>query len=987
MLGPGAFSTILKKLVSNIHRTNVGTLDALLIRMAGSFSGDLGLPPEWSIGDEPTAARIEAEALQRVLSRAGPSETAELVRMTMRGESGRGVHQRLLAQLLEIRDLVLLRDIPDSDELWTPPRPASFGNEAQAIAWNEVTEAMQDLSLPVGASGKPDGNFRKAMERGIQHLEAREWEKFCTAGLGSKILEGQEVFHNKPIPPDIQAVVRRALSGVAGEVLGELSAQGRALRALTSAFHEELDGLKQQEGSYRFSDIPLLLASADPLGTRQDLWYRLDQKAHHLLLDEFQDTSRAQWEAIEPLAQEILSGHAEERSALFVADPKQSIYGWRGAEPDMARRIGRHYGLRESTLDKSYRSSVHILETVNQVFGSLSENPVFGLRDDASEAAEHWSRGFKRHIAARDLDGYVCLEAGPSKPASARSDRPEFMAWAALRIAELHEAAPGATLGVLVRRNAAVSRIIGTLRGMGVDVSEEGAGTVADSPSVAAFLAALRLADHPGDRLARYHVATCPLGMVVGITDPEDSIQARTVALGIRRDLLEKGYPSVLESWVRGIFRHVRVGTRERGRLSQLLELAYRWEGRAGLRPTDFVRWIESESVEAPTGAMLRVMTVHQAKGLEFDVVVLPELHLDLTKGRGLHQAVLPLRDPESGRIRRVFPSLPKGLRPLFPEMEEAGRQDLRAELHDALGVAYVAMTRARHALHLLVESDQADGKSSRGFTFAGLVLGGLGLFGQPITKGDVLYKMGNSAWASGDGRFLRKPKRRPSEGSDLLVETGPPASPRPRNRLRPQKSPSALSHEDLPSLGHLLSGRGREGRRIGSIVHEWLETLIWVEDWHPDPDDILRMARRVAPDLTPRVSRALFRDLSDWLEAPALRNQLSASAYPKGSEVLTEVPFAMNWEGSLYQGRVDRIVLWKEGQRISGAEVLDYKTDPLDSSDSKAAAESCERYRPQLNIYRRAVSARFGVPVDLVAGTLLVLRAGSVQRLHSGAS
>jgi ATP-dependent helicase/nuclease subunit A len=71
------FPNLLRSLIRDLHRVNVGTLDSLFIRIARSFSGDLGMPPDWTISDEPTALRLESEALQRILSGANRRETGE----------------------------------------------------------------------------------------------------------------------------------------------------------------------------------------------------------------------------------------------------------------------------------------------------------------------------------------------------------------------------------------------------------------------------------------------------------------------------------------------------------------------------------------------------------------------------------------------------------------------------------------------------------------------------------------------------------------------------------------------------------------------------------------------------------------------------------------------------------------------------------------------------------------------------------------------
>ena len=96
-----------------------------------------------------------------------------------------------------------------------------------------------------------------------------------------------------------------------------------------------------------------------------------------------------------------------------------------------------------------------------------------------------------------------------------------------------------------------------------------------------------------------------------------------------------------------------------------------------------------SESVEDPSSAPVKVMTVHRSKGLEFDIVVLPELYSSLApKGKN---PIVPVRAPD-GRVMAVYPSVSKGIRAFFTEIV-AAEDDLRAaELRDALGVLYVAL-------------------------------------------------------------------------------------------------------------------------------------------------------------------------------------------------------------------------------------------------------------------------------------------------------
>src|SRR5690606_37602631 len=143
---------------------------------------------------------------------------------------------------------------------------------------------------------------------------------------------------------------------------------------------------------------------------------------------------------------------------------------------------------------------------------------------------------------------------------------------------------------------------------------------------------------------------------------------------------------------------------RERRRLRQLVELAYRHDARSTLRPVDFVRLAELERVEDPLRSRLRVMTVHQAKGLEFDAVVLPEL--DAPMFRQGRWTALPVRAGAVGRVVGVFPYLKREIRYLFPEVEEAYDEAVVAALRDGLSGFYVALTRARFATYAIVAED-----------------------------------------------------------------------------------------------------------------------------------------------------------------------------------------------------------------------------------------------------------------------------------------
>ena len=99
--------------------------------------------------------------------------------------------------------------------------------------------------------------------------------------------------------------------------------------------------------------------------------------------------------------------------------------------------------------------------------------------------------------------------------------------------------------------------MLDALRRLGVEASGEGTGAVADDPAVAAVIAALVLADHPGDTIAAFHVAGSPLGPVIGLRTREPA-ESLAVSRRLRQDLVERGAAVVLAEWARALRRRGR---------------------------------------------------------------------------------------------------------------------------------------------------------------------------------------------------------------------------------------------------------------------------------------------------------------------------------------------------------------------------------------------------------------------------------------------
>lgn len=1002
---------LLARLLSELHQLNVGTLDAFFVRLAQSFFQELGLSPGWTIADEPTEKRLRTEAVQDALSGADRAEMVELLRMLTRGDADRRVHTAILKHVDTLLSIHRQLD-PRAVDPWSPGFGVTErlpGHEIEAKS-TELAARLSQFDIPTTKTGNPRKAWEKARDRAFPAIAARDWETALKGGVGAKVVQGEDQFDGEHIPPEFVDLFHEVRSlariDLAHEFRRESQAMGRLAELLATAFAES----QRRIGAYRFEDITYLLGGPDPTGSREDLHYRLDQRVRHLLLDEFQDTSLEQWRALEPLAHELLSGHLDERAGVIVADTKQSVYGWRGARPELVRQVSEQHGLTEKTMEHSWRSSQVVLDFVADVFRDCPNNPVISSMGVGQRVAADWMADFTELKAAREVPGHACVHLAPRESGPSPL-HPDLLRYSAQLVQKLHAQMPDRSIGVLARRNKVVGHLMDELSLLGVRASGEGGTSLTDTAPVNAILSLLRLADHPGHRAALYHVARTPLGEVVGLRDHKNPGAARELAHRIRNQLLRDGYGSSLARWARDLAPHC--DNREVQRLLQLVELGHRWDERSTLRPTDFTRYVTDEPVEDPSSAPVQVMTVHRSKGMEFDVVVLPELYGSLSpKGEGV---AIPERDPDTNRVVRVYPRIEQSVRMLFPEVDVALQKVKAAELRDELSVLYVALTRAKYALHLVIPPEGSSTKHSAALVSAALVLKDA-----EVSEAGILLELGDSQWS-----VSSKPEDAIHQPADLIDPLAEPAAmlpiepvealgpaegqsekavghPPPRGvdlgapifrpsaaglgRNLARRSPSSLEGGDRVDLASTLRLDRAGALHRGDVVHAWCKNIGWIESGIGEDAALVATARATSPSLTKAQVAELIAEFRGWMDAEAVRSALSRGHFPSDlftvAQVENELPFARRVDGEIQEGFIDRLVLIQRDGVVVGAEVLDFKTDMIEPGDDEGLADRTEQHRPQISAYCDVVREQYGLAAGDVSGFLVFLVSGEVREV-----
>jgi ATP-dependent helicase/nuclease subunit A len=982
-LPPARCHEMLRQMVCQLHRLRVSTLDAFFAQLAGSFSLELGLPPGWRIVEELHEQYLRNEAIERTLQGDSTDEVQRLVHLMAKGTAQRSVSELVRDTIDKLYDLYMETEA----EAWQQiPQPKPLSSEKLAA----LIQELRDAALPA------DKHFTNARDKELAAAEVGDWESFIGSGLAAKVLDGETTFSRKPIPAEIVQLYQSLLQQARAVLLDQMAKQTEATYALLDKFHGVYAQLKHQTGSMRFEDITRALTASDRLGDIDRQHFRLDTPIAHLLLDEFQDTSLAQWQVLRPFAKCVTSDGGTNtttmpvgRTSFFcVGDAKQAIYAWRGGKSEIFDALPNELdNLSGQSLTESHRSSQPVIDTVNRVFGDMTRHKNLERLEGPVTA---WCQRFPHHTTARhDLPGYVELRTAREAGDGEGADEVK-LADAAERIEQLVAQAPGCSVGVLTRRNTIVKQLIYELRRRDVAASEEGGNPLTDSMAVQVVLSLLRLADHPGDTIARFHVAQSPLAVPVDYRNHADNVRTLALSHAVRARLLDAGYGGAIQHWAELL--ESSCDQRDGSRLRQLVEVAYGYEPLATLRTADFLRYVELERVADPTTAEVRVMTVHQAKGLQFDIVVLPDLDVQFA---GQSDACVVGQPSPTEPIDRVCLHRNTSIQKLLPtQLQQLFEENTRQSVEEALCVLYVALTRAIHSLHMIVKPS-AGSEKNLPKTAAGLVRAAL-TDGRRLTGGEVAFRNGDPRW------YDTRAPRRAIPALSAPGKTDPPVALAPMSadsRLE-WTSPSQLEGGARVRVARVLDLASSVATTRGTLIHALFEPIVWLDDGVPDSPRL----RRIAESLTtigldvdeqlsafermldmPDVAAALRRSFYETPRDGSLQRALAAAG--AGTELRAvahnERRFAVRDEGRLLSGIMDRLVLLYDRDRLVAADVIDYKTDSVDRDDLSGLDQLVEFYRPQLDAYRRSVAAMYHVPPRQICARLLFVSSGVMRAVE----
>ena len=738
--------------------------------------------------------------------------------------------------------------------------------------------------------------------------------------------------------------------------------------------------------------VQVTRAAVDALGEDDavgDIAHAIDARLRHLLIDEFQDTSITQYELIERLVSDWRTGDG--RTVFIVGDPMQSIYRFREAEVGLFLRAWNkgvaRLPLQRLQLTRNFRSHKHLVEWANSAFarvlpgeshiasGSVAFEP--SVADQTQDAAELEAAVFNALI-----DGSPVDEANRVVELVRRIQTNDRVG----------------SIALLVRARTHLAQIVPALREAGLRFTAVELEPLLARPLIGDLLALTRALEHRADRVAWLAVLRAPWcgltladlsALVEGSTrttiwqlvndasrrsqlSPDGQQRLARVAPVLARALGLHGRSAVAERvretwWMLGGPACVSTAVDHADAQSFFNHLVQHEERSRGVPDiaafeASLVRLYAAS--DATAGRQLQVMTIHKAKGLEFDYVIVPGLdRITITDDAQLMQWLerptyaADSRGPGELLLSPIYPpDADKKVDSIYCWIERLQQQ---RQMHEDERLLYVAATRARKQLQWLACLPSADG--------------------------DLLAPRENSLlqrlWPAVEDQCRRALLERAIDAVGVVAPGSSISTYDQSLRRLPADwqfpvAPAAVEWQDYAPAATTaaieFSWAGETARRIGTVVHRWLQRIGDDELSGWNADRVQAVAPRIQLELAAtgivgdelraacsRVAQALTSALSEprarWLLGPH-------------KDARSELRLTVRVDGAAKRIVLDRTFVEDEGARW----IVDYKTGTHEGADVEGFLDRERlRYSGQLELYAQALggAAQLGLYFPLLNG------------------
>ena len=1001
------------------------TIHAFCQSLLRRFPLEAGITPHFAVADDRTAHELQNEAQNRLLrhARHGADEPLATAFGAITARIGEDSFAELMGDLINARGnfdgapgsggdgakmaaaIAALLGVNADDSAQALRQAASaegaFAREplavaALALAGGSKTDAGRGAQITIWLAGSDADRVEgfDAYCRAFLKKDGDPLVKLATKGVGEAA----------PDVPDILAAEQARLVALQERLKALVIAHDSA--ALVRLGARMLDYYRQEKRARAVLDYGDQIMETRKLLSAEDIapWvlYKLDGGLDHILVDESQDTSPAQWSVIAALAEEFFSGesaHEGGRTIFAVGDEKQSIFSFQGADPEALADMRAAFrervedarrGWREVPLERSFRSTAAVLDAVDAVFaradaaagvvrqgetmhheaartgqGGLVEYWPIAVPRDVSGMAS-WAPPVTRHagdnpserlagVIADKISGWVEATPGPGEDGWLEAQNRPIRA--------------GDIMVLVRRRGSFVPALVRALKARGVEVAGVDRMNLIDQLAVMDLMALGDFLLLPSDDLT---LAALLKGPFIGFD--EDQLfalawqrgkQSLWQTLSARRNenpafahahavlsgLLAKAdfqpsfefYAEFLGAGGGRAQLLGRLGVEAADPIDEFLSAALTHERSHPPSLQGFLHWLraaQSELKRDPEQARdeVRVMTVHGAKGLQAPVVFLPDTMTVPSDRKPILWAV----QGENGSLP-LWPGRRAREEQVCKALHEQARKQ---DMDEYRRLLYVAMTRAEDRLYICGWQGT---KTPPETCWNHMIYQGLSDLADS-REVEIGFATGDG-WL-GDGLRYACPQTAEAEAADVLapdmaeIEALKPyfREPAPPEPVPPRPlAPSRRHDAPLPARGPLEEGGGSSFQR-GRLIHRLLELL---------PETPSAQRAEAAQRFLARPAHGLTPEAQSQIANEVMAVLADADAAPLfGPLSQAEVPLAAVIGKHVVSGQVDRLVV--EENRVL---VVDYKSGRPAPADDSAIPEA---YLAQMADYRAVLTIIF---------------------------
>jgi ATP-dependent helicase/nuclease subunit A len=970
------------------------TLHAFCQIVLSRFPVEAQIPPAFDVLDEQSAREMIGEARQSVLERAGSGEdvlTAAVALLVT--ETSEATLAKILNAALGADRRKLDRffdEVQDLDGAVRAAHSLEEGETAQSIEENFCSALGRELpqlrlvQAWLGGGGKSDSEAATELASVFDGDMAGSFSALDSFFLTTKGEPRLKLASKKlaDARPDLSDYLTnlQARYCAAAERRRAARAAELALAALTviQAMRRDYQNAKRLRGVLDYDD--LIVETRNLLhksGAAAWVLYKLDGGIDHLLIDEAQDTSPAQWEIVRKLTEEFFAGTGRDRDQIrtifAVGDEKQSIFSFQGADPgqfDINRRYfseviaGTGQRLHEVPLITSRRSAPEILTFVDKVFES-----------DAARAGLTVSGGVITHLAHRDtakggiefwpalvpedeeeVDHYAPVDTVQKQSPVARlaaqvADKIATWLNSAARLpGHKHPIAPRDIMILLPRREPFGGEVIRQLKLRRIPVAGADRVKLTEQIAVMDLIALGRFVLQREDDLTLAALLRSPL---CGLSEEALFSLAHGRKADLWSALVNRGaeFPGAHEFLSAMLARAdyappfefyshaltalgakekllARLGQESADAIDEFLSLTLTQERSHSPSLEGFLDWVERGGTEIKRDMErgrdeVRVMTVHGAKGLEADIVILPDTTAlpepPSRKGHLLYHeggVLFPLSNEEA------------------PDIVKAAKAQAEIEtLKEHRRLLYVALTRARDRLYVCGFESRKGVKEGTWYQLAQAAAQSLGV---PVTRGDgEITSFGTLEDEKGEVAAQQQPQQ---------SLPGWIAAPAPREPF----TPNPIRPSELADAATIFSPRESGGKRFlrGTVVHALLARL---PDVPPERRSGIALKFAVAHGFSAGDAGVLVLETLAVLDDPRFAAAFGPSSQAEVALHASRPDLGLN---APIIGRLDRIAVTKDEVLI-----LDFKTNrPPPASEAQVSPVTLD----QMALYRAGAQAVF---------------------------